>query len=373
MSRLHCVTACLAATLLLSAPTGHAVDHLNAPPGFVVELLTDAVPNARQMAWHDAGLLFVGTRRAGKVYAVDLRDEQAKVHTFASDLTMPSGIALDGDTLYIAALDRVLRYDAVNEAFANRAPSRLVTSALPDERHHGWKYLRVAPDGDLIVPVGAPCNICKSDDERFASILRMDTATGETTVIAHGVRNSVGFDHHPETGELWFSDNGRDHMGDDVPPCEINRLSEAGQHFGYPHHHGDDVIDPEFGKGVDVSTFIRPELNIQAHAAPIGIAFHHGNGVPETYRNALFIAERGSWNRSSKVGHLVTVLRFGANGERSYEPFLTGFLDGQTALGRPNDVLPLPNGDVLVSDDKAGAIYRVRWTGKATERDLAKR
>ncbi|MCR9276805.1 MAG: PQQ-dependent sugar dehydrogenase [Pseudomonadaceae bacterium] len=362
MTKRRLLTSLIAAYALIVSTTAHAeIDHLSVPDGFRIELLTDSVPGARQMAWHESGLLFVGSLRGGdgRVYAVDTRQEPAAVHVLGENMKLPSGVALRGDSLFVAALDRVLRFDNVHEKYSNAAPS-LITAELPDETHHGWKYLRFAPDGALFVPVGAPCNICLSDDPRFASILRMDPDTGTTEIYAHGVRNSVGFDFHPDSGELWFSDNGRDWLGDDTPPEEINVASEAGLHFGYPFLHGHDVVDPEFGGGMATEKITKPRLTIQAHSAAIGIAFYTHSAFGERFKDALFIAERGSWNRTEKVGHQVTVAIAGADGSRTIEPFVTGFLDDQKALGRPNDVLPLPNGDLLISDDQAGSIYRVR-------------
>ena len=233
---------------------------------------------------------------------------------------------------------------------------------MPDESHHGWKYLSVGPDGFLYVPVGAPCNICESEDPRFASILRMDPATGEATVYAAGVRNSVGMDWHPDTGELWFSDNGRDWLGDDEPAEEINRVTEAGAHYGYPYVHAGDILDPEFGAGREPADYVTPEIKIQAHSAALGVAFYTGAQFPASYRNALFIAEHGSWNRSSKVGYRVSVVRFGEAGP-VYEPFLDLWLKDEKVTGRPNDVLVSRDGSLLISDDKAGAIYRVTYQG----------
>ena len=270
---------------------------------FRLSVLTDEVPGARQMAETQSGLLLVGSLRPGKLYAVlpDAEGE-AEVVTFARGLTMPSGLALIGDDLYVGALDRVLRYRAIEKKFRESPQPEIVTDKLPDKRHHGWKYLSVGPDGFLYVPVGAPCNICESEDPRFASILRMDPATGETTVYAAGVRNTVGMAWHPDTGELWFSDNGRDMLGDDVPPEEINRVTEAGAHYGYPYVHAGDILDPKFGEGRDPADYVPPEIMIQAHSAALGLDFYTGTQFPESYRNALLIAEHGSWNRFLQGG-----------------------------------------------------------------------
>ena len=348
----------VALAALIGSPT-----HANpAPPGFEFSTYTDDVPNARQMALGDDGVLYVGTRRAGVVYAVIPTDGEPRVVTIARDLTMPSGLAFADGDLYVGALNEIWRFPDIATTRESKPTPELITDALPTERHHGWKYLDFGPDGDLFVPVGAPCNICLSKDERFASILRMDPRTGDTKVVAHGVRNSVGFDWHPETGELWFSDNGRDMMGDDVPPEEINRLTADGEHFGYPFIHAGGISDPKFGKGHDATDYVEPVVEIQAHSAALGLAFYDADQFPARFHNALFVAEHGSWNRSSKVGYRVSVVLF-EDGEPRYEPFLDHWLDGEKASGRPNDVIVAPNGDLLGSDDQAGAIYRVRYTG----------
>ena len=331
------------------------------PPSFSLSVVTEEVPSARQMALSETGVLFVGSLRAGKLYAVVLGEDwqaEPEVVVFASGLAMPSGLVLLGDDLYVAALDRVLRYPDIANTFRDRPTPQTVTDALPDKRHHGWKYLSVGPDGYLYVPVGAPCNICLSEDPRFASILRMHPRSGETTVYASGVRNSVGMAWHPQTGVLWFTDNGRDMLGDDVPPEEVNRVVEAGAHYGYPYVHGTDILDPRFGDGHDPADYTPPTFEIQAHAAALGMAFYTGEMFPAEYAGALFIAEHGSWNRSSKVGYRVSALRRTESG-LSYSPFVDVWLDGQRSTGRPNDVLVAPDGSLLISDDQGGRIYRV--------------
>ena len=330
---------------------------------FKLDVVTDQTPSARQMAEAPSGILFVGSFRAGRVYAVVPAEHgEAEVVTVAEGLTLPSGVALKGGDLYVAALDRVLRYPNIEATFRDRPTPQIVTDKLPDETHHGWKYLSVGPDGHLYVPVGAPCNICESEDARFASILRMHPDTGATTVYAAGVRNSVGMAWHPETGELWFSDNGRDWLGDDLPPEEINRVQKPGAHYGYPYIHGDDIADPEFGAGHDPQEYVTPEVAIQAHSAALGIAFYTGSHFPAEWRGALFIAEHGSWNRSSKVGYRVSVVRFDGRAPR-YAPFLDVWLADEKATARPNDVLVARDGTLLVSDDLGGRIFRVTHQG----------
>jgi len=348
--------------LMLSVGAGADIDDLVLPAGFTITTLSDDVANARQMALSDAGTLFIGTRRAGNVYAIAnaLSDNPAKRITLAERLTMPSGVAVHGQDLYVGAVDRILRFTNIEENLSTNANFDVVTDQLPNKSMHGWKHLGFGPDDSLYFAVGAPCNICLSEDPRFASILRMDPQSGDTTVYASGIRNTVGFDWHPVTGALWFTDNGRDLLGDDVPFEEVNVAHQPGLHFGYPFIHGGDLPDPEFGAGADPATYELPTITIQAHSAALGVGFYTGTQFPEKYANALFIAEHGSWNRSTKVGYRISVITFTETGN-NYAPFITGWLDGQKNWGRPNDVLVAPDGSLLISDDQAGAIYRVSY------------
>jgi glucose/arabinose dehydrogenase len=359
--------AALATGVLLALQSACAVaepeiERLEVPPGFVVELLTDALPNARQLQRGADGTLFAGTRSDGRVWA--LRD--GEVHAVAEGLTMPSGIALRDGDLYIGAVSTIYRIDDVEAHLASAPEPVVVTDALPEDGHHGWKHLEFGPDGTLWVPVGAPCNICDPADP-YMALLRMDASTGDYEVAARGIRNTVGFDFEPATGDLWFTDNGRDWLGDDTPPCELNRLATddpSVPHFGYPHVHGLAVVDPEFGAGHDPAEFAGPAWEFGAHTAPLGVAFYTADAFPETYEGALFVAQHGSWNRSSKSGYQVLVAWIEDGVVTRAEPFLTGFLDGERAWGRPVDVLVDADGSLLVSDDQQGAVYRVRWIGE---------
>ena len=344
---------------------GADLSRLRLPDGFSIRTLTLDAPDARQMAFADDGTLFVGTRRRGTVHAIPnaLSAESPEVLTVAKGLKMPNGVAIADDDLYVAEVSRVLRFPSIVARLADSegsAPYDVVTDQLPDKTHHGWKYIKFGPNGQLYVPVGAPCNICLSEDPRFAALLRMDPNTGTATIYASGIRNTVGFAWHPTTGELWFSDNGRDLMGDDVPPEEINVASAPGQHFGYPFLHGSDIPDPKFGSDAPDLKITLPRLEIQAHAAALGLDFHTHDQFPPRYRGALFIAEHGSWNRSAKVGYRVSVVTF-EDGEPRYAPFITGWLEGERQWGRPVDVLAAPDGSLLISDDQQGAIYQVTW------------
>jgi len=263
----------------------------------------------------------------------------------------------------VSAVDSILRLRNI-EARLNTPPRpEVVSKAWPSDTHHGWKFIAFGPDGKLYVPVGAPCNICEPDPDRYATITRLDVASGAIEVVARGVRNSVGFDWHPGSGELWFTDNGRDWLGDDAPPDELNRVSQPGQHFGYPYCHGGTIVDPEFGRDRRCAEFVPPVLNLGAHVAALGMRFYGGTQFPERYRNAVFIAEHGSWNRSRKNGYRVSVVRLQGNRAVSYEPFVSGWLADNAAWGRPADVLVMPDGSLLISDDQAGAIYRVVYRG----------
>ena len=347
------------------------MDELVTPEGFVIEVFARDVTNARQLALGANGTVFVGSRSAGTVYAlVDVNSDNRadKKYVIAEDLNMPSGIAYRDGSLYVAAVNRILRYDDIESRLANPPDPVVITDTLPDDEHHGWKYLGFGPDGYLYVPVGVPCNICLSSDPRHGTILKMDVKTGAYEIFASGVRNSVGFDWHPQTKELWFTDNGRDWMGDDLPPDELNRAPVAGLHFGFPYVHGAAVLDPKFGPRLEESMtapedFIKPALELGAHVAPLGMTFYTGKQFPESYRGRILIAEHGSWNRSEKTGYRVISVSLNGNRVVRVEPFVTGWLDheAQASWGRPMDIITMPDGSVLVSDDHAGAVYRIHY------------
>lgn len=361
--------ACLACTLpnhRISPPDDARLARIQLPPGFQISLYTDQVPNARSLVLTPGGTLFVSTRSEGAVYAVRDADGDGRgetVVTLATDLNMPNGVAFRNGALYVAETTRILRYDDIEARLSNPLEPVVVYDQLPDHGHHGWRYLGFGPDDKLYVSVGAPCNICERE-EPYATILRMNPDGTGPEVFARGVRNSVGFTWHPVTGELWFTDNGRDMLGDDLPPCELNRAVRPGQHFGYPYVHGGDLLDPEFGSGHNTADYTPPVQRLGAHVAPLGIAFYTGTMFPEAYRHQLFIAEHGSWNRSQKSGYRLTLVTLDATGQPlRYEPFATGWLQNEENWGRPVDLELMPDGSMLVSDDQAGAIYRITYTG----------
>lgn len=346
------------------------LDRLKLPEGFQIEIYAEGIDGARSMAMGDNGTLFVGTRNENKVYA--LRDEDGdfraeKVFEVDSDLEQPNGVAFKDGALYVGAVSRLFKYPNIEQQLASPPEPELIYDDYPTEFHHGWKYIAFGPDNKLYVPVGAPCNICDrtDEDERFATITRMDADGSNREIVARGVRNTVGFTWHPDTNELWFTDNGRDMLGDDIPPCELNRLTEVGQHFGYPFCHGSTIKDPEFGDKHPCSDFVAPVQALGAHVAPLAVKFDTGSMFPESYKGHAFIAEHGSWNRASKSGYRVTLVKLDNNKAVSYEPFIEGWLDeeSQEAFGRPVDLLFLKDGSLLVSDDVGDAIYRVTYKG----------
>jgi glucose/arabinose dehydrogenase len=354
------VGVALALGWLAQAAAALPLASLSLPPGFEIELFA-SVPNARQMALGKT-TLFVGSMREGKVYAIPLQGAR-KPRVIADQLEMPVGVAFRDGDLYVSAVSRILRLRDIEARLSRPPRPEVVSSAFPDETHHGWKFIAFGPDGKLYVPVGAPCNICAPDPDRYAVITRLDVRSGQVEVVARGVRNTVGFDWQPQSGELWFTDNGRDWLGDEAPPDELNRLSQPGQHFGYPYCHGGTIADPEFGPGRRCAEFVPPVQNLGAHVASLGMRFYSGKQFPARYHNAVFIAEHGSWNRSRKNGYRVSVVRLQDNRAVSYEPFVTGWQQGESTWGRPADVLVMPDGSLLVSDDQAGAVYRVSYRG----------
>ena len=337
------------------------------PPGFNIEIFSSDVPGARSMTLGEKRTLFIGTRDQGKVYAIvpgKGAKEKPKVITIASGLNMPNGVAFRNGSLYVAEINRVLRFDNIESNLRNPPLPVVVNDSFPTETSHGWKFIRFGPDGKLYVPVGAPCNVCERKDQRFATIMRMNHDGTGLQVFASGVRNSVGFDWHPHTNELWFTDNGRDRLGENTPPDELNRAAIAGQHFGFPHLHGRSVVDPKYGKGQKKDKFILPEIELGPHVAALGMRFYTGNTFPAHYRNQIFIAEHGSWNRDDPLGYRVTVVRLKNGKAVAYEIFAEGWLQKGAAWGRPVDLQVMPDGSLLVSDDKAGSIYRISYRKK---------
>jgi glucose/arabinose dehydrogenase len=345
------------------AQTTLALDKISLPPGFKIEVLV-RLENPRAMALGSEGTLFAGSMRAGNVYAIKLQPgAPARVTTVASGLDRPIGVAFRGGALYVSATDRVLRFDDIEHRLDAPPTPVLVSKAFPNSAGHGGKFIAFGPDGKLYVPSGAPCNICEPDPDRYANLMRMNPDGSALEVFARGIRNTVGFDWDPDTHEIWFTDNGRDMLGDDLPPDELNHAPKSGMNFGYPYCHAGTIADPEYGGKHSCAEFTAPAQNLGPHVASLGMRFYTGTQFPAAYRKQIFIAEHGSWNRSRKIGYRVSVVRLEGGRAVSYQPFATGWLQGEQAWGRPADVLVMPDGSLLVSDDYAGAIYRISYAG----------
>lgn len=346
------------------------LEKISLPENFKIEVWAADVPNARSMAISEEGIVFVGNRQGKEVFALVDENGDGKADSkfiLAEGLNMPNGVAYKDGDLYVAEVNRIIRFKDIKNTLS-KPTYEVVYDQYPSEKHHGWKFIAFGPDGMLYVPVGAPCNICDPEEEIFASITRIDVKSPnpKPEVFAHGVRNTVGFDWHPVTGEMWFTDNGRDMLGDDSPDCELNRVTAQGQHFGYPYWHAGTIKDPEFGdKGKAQSEYVQPAAKLGAHVAPLGMRFYEGGMFPSTYKNQVLVAKHGSWNRTKKSGYTVTLEEINAAGNVTGEKiFASGWLDEATqeVWGRPVDVQELPDGSLLISDDMANCIYRVTYT-----------
>ncbi|MGA9334940.1 MAG: PQQ-dependent sugar dehydrogenase [Rudaea sp.] len=349
--------------LLGNAAAQPRISRLTVPPEFHLSVYSDQVPSAREIAIGTKGTVFVGSMRAGDVYALTDADHDGRaerVRIIAHDLELPVGVAFHHGDLYVSAVSRILVFRDIEQHLDHPPTAQIVTDKLPTKTHHGWKFIAFGPDGKLYVPIGAPCNICDPGPD-YAKLLRMNADGSHWQDIARGIRNTVGFDWQPGSGKLWFTDNGRDLLGDDLPSDELNRIDRIGEHFGYPYCHQGDTLDPEFGKGHSCSDYAPPALKLGAHVASLGMRFYTGKMFPAEYRGAILVAEHGSWNRSKKSGYRVMAVRVDGDRVVAQTPFVTGFMQNEKAWGRPVDVQPLPDGSVLISDDMAGAVYRVTY------------
>jgi glucose/arabinose dehydrogenase len=346
------------------ATSGIHLDKIKLPPGFEIAIYAGNVPNARTMALGAKGTLFVGSREAGVVYALTARtsnDRPGEIIRLVRGLKEPNGVVFHDGSLYVAENYRITRYDNIESRLKNPPTPVVIMQGFPKRAGHSWKHLRLGPDGKLYVTVGSPCNICESPDVRYATIMRMNLDGSGAEIYARGVRDSQGFDWSPLTHEFWFTDNGRDMMGDDIPDDELDRAPGKDLNFGFPYCHAGDVSDPQFGSKHPCKEFVPPALKLGAHVAALGMRFYTGKMFPSEYTNQIFIAEHGSWNRSIPIGYRIVSVRVEDNKTSEYEIFAEGWLQGAEAWGRPVDIIVMPDGALLVSDDKAGAIYRISY------------
>ncbi|SMB88318.1 L-sorbosone dehydrogenase, putative [Hymenobacter roseosalivarius DSM 11622] len=337
------------------------------PPGFTISYFAQNVSSARELALGPDGTVYVGTR-GDKVYALPDRNKDGKadeVITIASGLNAPNGVAMRNGALYVAEINRIIRYDNIAQKLKQKPKPAVVYDQLPDRDHHGYRFIAFGPDSKLYVPVGAPCNVCEPEEPIFGTINRMNADGTGLEIFAKGVRNTVGFDWSPVTKEMWFTDNGRDMLGDNTPPCELNRAPQAGLHFGFPYVHGGNILDPKFGAGKKPADYTAPARKLGPHVAPLGMTFYAGKQFPAQYRNQILIPEHGSWNRSNKIGYRITLVRVDASGKKAtaYETFAEGWLQNGQSWGRPVALLELPDGSLLVSDDQNDAVYRISYKG----------
>ncbi len=355
----------LAGKMTVTPASDIPIDRIKLPPGFKVEVWATGLPGGRAMARGDDGKIYVGTRAIGRVYEVTDSGGQRTVRTVVDKLNQPAGVAFRNGSLYVMAIDKALRFDGIEKNPAAAPVDMTAAFNLPPLPHHNWKYIAFGPDGKLYVPFGAPCNICELPTPEYAQIRRYNADGSGMEVIATGVRNSVGFDWHPVTRELWFSNHGRDWMGDDLPHDTMHRLGKTGQHFGFPHCHQGDLPDTDVKKDNPCGGVEKPVALMGPHSATMGVTFYTGNMFPAEYRNVAFNARKGSWNRTKKIGYDVVMIRSNPDGSNArVEPFMTGFMNeaDQSFWGRPAYLLQMPDGSMLVSDEQLGAIYRVSYS-----------
>jgi len=339
------------------------VKKIKLPPGFKVEVYQAGVLDARGMREGAKGTVFVSSLFvAGKIYAITSQGGKREVVTIAEKLFLPNGIEFANGSLYVATPKDITRYDKIEDNLKSPPKPVMVYDKLPGDVPHGWKFIKIGPDGKLYVPIGAPCNICEPDVKKgYTTIIRMNLDGSNVETILSGMRNTVGFDWHPKTKELWFGDNQRDWLAEDMPLDEVNRVTKAGQNFGYPYCHSGIMADPQFGWGHECKDYVKPALLIGPHAAPLGMRFYTGKMFPKKYQNAIFLTRHGPWNKTQKYAADVVAIFIDDKGNAKMEPFLTGLVENNQYLGRPADVLQLKDGSLLVSDDHNGAIYRVTY------------
>jgi glucose/arabinose dehydrogenase len=368
-----CATLVFLTSVGVYADVSEQLKQITLPPGFEISLYAEGLDNPRQMTLGENGTVFVGNRNSSKVYAlVDTNGDNTADKTYVvfdaatlpeeMKVRMPSGVAFKDGALYIGAINYIFRLDDIENRLADPPKPVTVVDDLPAEAHHGWKFIAFGPDGKLYVPVGSPCNVCEKEEEIFGTISRMNADGSDREIVAKGIRNTLGFDWHPTTGELWFTENGTDGMGDDIPADELNRVTKKGQHFGFPYVHQGDILDRRYGRDKKIRKYRAPAQNLAPHAAALGMRFYTGDMFPPEYKNQIFIAEHGSSDRAEKLAYSITTVFLDKKGKAiAYEPFAEGWLQGDTFWGRPTDVMQMPDGALLVSDTDTKSIYRIAY------------
>ena len=351
------VVACLSLILFTTNISAFQIPEIKLPAGFEISVLTSQTPGARSMALGN-NTLFVSTRTEGKIYAITDYLDNPQVKIIADNLYMPNGIAYNNGDLYVAEIHRLLKFKDI-ESNIDNANFTVISKDFPTDQHHGWRYIAFGPDEKLYIPIGSPCNYC--DEPDYGLIISVDKYGKNKQIMARGIRNTVGITFHPKTNELWFTDNGRDMLGDDIPPGELNKVSFSGQHFGFPFCHGKSIKDPILGDLGSCSQSTPPTQELDAHVAPLGLKFYTGSQFPNEYKNQIFIPEHGSWNRTKKSGYRITLVKLKDNHPISYETFAEGWLKDEKTLGRPVDLIIAKDGSMLVSDDHNGVIYKITY------------
>ena len=339
------------------------IENLKAPKGFKIELYAAGVGNARTLRQGDKGTVFIGSRLLDKVYAIVDRGEKREVKPIYSGLFRPNGLAFKDGVLYIAELSRISKVEKIEDNLDNPPKPVVIYDDLPKDEAHGWKFLTIGPDDKLYFQVGAPCNICMPSTAH-AQIRRINLDGSGAEVVTRGIRQIVGMDFSPITKQLYFTENSRDWLSEDIPEDKLNRLTQPGKdNFGYPYCHQGNIADQEFGWGHSCDEFTKPIALLGPHTAALGMRFYTGNMFPTEYRNAIFIARHGSWNRTKKLGGDIVVAKLSEDGAvKSIEPFITGFIENNNYVGRPADVEFVKDGSMLISDDFNGAVYRVTYS-----------
>jgi glucose/arabinose dehydrogenase len=354
----------LAGKMTVTPASEIPIDKLKLPPGFKIEVWATGMPGARAMARGDNGKIYIGTRAIGRVYELTDNGKERTSRVVVDKLVQPAGVAFKNGSLYVMSINKVLRFDGI-EKNPNVNPVDLTSRFnLPPEQHHNWKYIAFGPDGKLYVPFGAPCNICELPTPEYAQIRRYNPDGSGMEVLATGVRNTVGFDWHPSTKQLWFTNHARDWMGDDRPNDTLNRMQKTGLNYGFPYCHEGNMPDDQVKKANPCGGVEPPVALMGPHVATMGIKFYTGNMFPAEYKNVAFVARKGSWNRTQKTGFDVVTVKVGPDGKNpKITPFITGFMNpaDQSFWGRPAYLLQMPDGSMLVSDEQLGAIYKVTY------------